>query len=75
MKKREESKTEHKLQNIAQPSALAIMNERFNLFSKKKKEREKRVRERERERERVREKRFCLCSAKMREGNTVLVLS
>ena len=48
LKKREESKIEHKLQNKAQPSALAVMNERFSLFSKKKRKREKRVRESER---------------------------
>ena len=48
LKKREESKIEHKLQNKAQPSALVVMNERFSLFSKKKRKREKRVRESER---------------------------
>ena len=53
MKKKEESKIEHKLQNKAQPSALVVMNERFSLFSKKKRKREKREREREREREEV----------------------
>ena len=54
MKKREETKIEHKLQNRAQPSALTVMSERSGLFSKKKeKEKERRELERESEREEV----------------------
>ena len=41
LKKREETKIEHKLQNRAQPSALTVMSERSGLFSKKRKKKKK----------------------------------
>ena len=49
LKKREETKIEHKLQNRAQPSALTVMSERSGLFSKKKRKRKRKKRVRERE--------------------------